>query len=110
MGKFVKGDVVAVPFPFTDLTGQKKRPAFVVVPLRGDDVILCMITTRSKRDEYSIDLTSTHFVEGGLPEPSVIRPNRLFTADTKIIDSKRGRATPSKSNEVIEKIIALLRE
>jgi mRNA interferase MazF len=30
MGKFVKGDVVVIPFPFTDLTGNKKRPAFVI--------------------------------------------------------------------------------
>ena len=33
MGKFVKGDVVIIPFPFSDLTGNKKRPAFVVADL-----------------------------------------------------------------------------
>jgi len=40
MGKFIKGDVVVVPFPFSDLTGTKRRPAFVVTDLPGDDVIL----------------------------------------------------------------------
>ena len=39
MGKFVKGDIVIIPFPFTDLSGSKKRPAFVVTDLSGDDII-----------------------------------------------------------------------
>ena len=38
MGKFVKGDVVVVPFPFSDLTANKKRPTLVVAALVGDDV------------------------------------------------------------------------
>ena len=45
MGKFVKGDVVVIPFPFSDLTGKKRRPAFVVSVLPGDDIILCQITS-----------------------------------------------------------------
>ena len=43
MGKFVKGDVVVVPFPFSDLSASKKRPALVVATLTGNDVILCKI-------------------------------------------------------------------
>ena len=38
MGRFVKGDVVVVPFPFSDLSNSKKRPALVVTQLSGDDV------------------------------------------------------------------------
>ena len=41
MVKFVKGDVVVVPFPFSDLMQTKRRPALVVAELKGDDVILC---------------------------------------------------------------------
>jgi len=41
MGKFVKGDVVIIPFPFSDLSGGKKRPVFVVADLPGDDIIVC---------------------------------------------------------------------
>ena len=36
MGAFVKGDVVIMPFPFTDLTVTKKRPALVVADLTGE--------------------------------------------------------------------------
>ena len=40
MGKFVKGDVVVVPFPFSDLTANKKRPALVVAALTADSNII----------------------------------------------------------------------
>jgi mRNA interferase MazF len=50
MGGFVRGDVVIVPFPFTDLSGNKKRPAFVLADLQGDDIIVCQITSKAKSD------------------------------------------------------------
>lgn len=40
MARFVKGDIVVVPFPFSDLTQTKRRPALVLAELDGDDVML----------------------------------------------------------------------
>ncbi len=37
MERFVKGDVVVVPFPFSDLTQAKRRPALVIAELEGKD-------------------------------------------------------------------------
>jgi len=54
MAKFIKGDVVVIPFPFSDLTQTKRRPALVISALEGDDVILCQITSRTIRDNYAI--------------------------------------------------------
>ena len=45
MARFVKGDVVVVPFPFSDLSQSKRRPALVITELTGDDLILCQITS-----------------------------------------------------------------
>jgi mRNA interferase MazF len=56
MAKFVKGDVVVVPFPFSDLTQAKRRPALVVAELAGDDFILCQITSQHTHDAYAISL------------------------------------------------------
>lgn len=46
MARFVKGDVVVVPFPFSDLTSAKRRPALILAELEGDDRILCQITSQ----------------------------------------------------------------
>ena len=70
MAKFVKGDIVVVPFPFSDLTNAKRRPAFVLSVLPGDDIILCQITSRDTKDEFAIKLKSTDFTEGSLPVES----------------------------------------
>ncbi|WP_242716914.1 hypothetical protein [Microcoleus vaginatus] len=45
MATFVKGDVVVVPFPFSDLTQAKRRPALILATLEGKDLILCQITS-----------------------------------------------------------------
>lgn len=100
MGKLVKGQVVVVPFPFSDLSNSKRRPAFVVSQLNGDDVILCQITTQEKYDGYSVTLTNKDFISGQLPQISNIRPNRLFTADSKIVEKKVGELSPQKIDEV----------
>lgn len=108
MGKFVKGDVVVVPFPFSDLSSSKKRPALVVASLLGDDVILCQITSKATSDGYSIPLAGTDFKTGSLQQDSNIRPNRLFTADSNIILYRAGEVTAGKIQEVVAKIIAII--
>ena len=73
MGRFVKGDIIIIPFPFTDLSGSKKRPAFVVADLPGDDIIVCQITSKTKSDSLSLSLTAHDFNSGDLPVDSFIR-------------------------------------
>lgn len=108
MATFVKGDVVIVPFPFSDLSQAKRRPALVVANLRGDDLILCQITSQAKSDNYAVAVTNDDFTSGGLNKNSNIRPNRLFTADRGIIFYKAGELKVDKIKEVIDKIINIL--
>jgi mRNA interferase MazF len=61
--KFVKGDVVILPFPFSDLSSSKKRPAFVLADLKGDDIILCQITSKNVRNSKAISLKNTDFID-----------------------------------------------
>ena len=109
MAKFVKGDVVVVPFPFSDLTQSKRRPALVIAQLKGDDVILCQITSRTVKDNYSLPLEDLDFETGCLKQSSNIRPNRIFTADTHIILYKVGTLKSNKHSEVVDKIIEIIR-
>lgn len=99
----MKGDVVVIPFPFSDLSSNKKRPALIVATLEGDDIILCLITS-SRSDIYSLTLGDKDFKEGKLDIQSNIRPNRLFTADKSLISYKVGSLKENKIKEVIEKL------
>ena len=108
MGQFVKGDVVVIPFPFTDLTASKKRPAFVVADLPGDDIIVCQITSKSNYDPFALPINESDFVSGGLPVKSFIRPNKIFTSDKGLILSVAGHLTTIKTHDVLDAIIAIL--
>lgn len=109
MGKFIKGEVVIIPFPFSDLSGSKKRPAFVMVDLEGDDIVLCQITSQFSKDRYAIPIKSEDFQKGNLiNDVSYIRPNRIFTADKKIIVRSTGILQESKTKEVSDIVIKIL--
>jgi mRNA interferase MazF len=109
MAKFVKGDVVVVPFPFSDLSQSKRRPALVISILEGDDAILCQITSRNISDNYAVPVNDVDFRSGGLKQSSNIRPNRLFTADTNIILYQAGSIKKDKLNQVINKVIEIIK-
>jgi mRNA interferase MazF len=106
---FVKGDVVVVPFPFSDLTNAKRRPALVLSKLDGGDVILTQVTSQTVRDRYAVELKDSDFADGGLNLSSNVRPNRVFTADTRIVLYRVGSLKPSKLTEVVDRVVAILR-
>ena len=66
METLMKGDVVIVPFPFSDLSSSKKRPALVAASLESEDIILCQITGEDRIESYSIMLDDHGFKQGGL--------------------------------------------
>jgi len=108
MERFVVGDVVIVPFPFSDLSGSHRRPALVVATLQGEDVVLCQITGQNRSDRYALSLENADFEEGGLNRSSNIRTNRLFTASNRIIAYKAGRLSHRKMTEVRQKLSVIL--
>ncbi len=108
MAGFIKGEVVVMPFPFSDLSASKRRPALVLADLSGDDVILCQITSQHVKDAHAIALNDNDMVNGSLKQASNIRPNRLFTADKAIIVYKIGSITTAKFQQVRDQIIELL--
>jgi mRNA interferase MazF len=82
-------DIVLIPFPYSDLTGSKQRPALIVSNEKinkTNDRICCLIT--SNQPEEAIKIKKEHFNEGKLPFQSWIKPYRLFTINEKIIKKK----------------------
>jgi mRNA interferase MazF len=110
MGRFVKGDVIILPFPFSDLSGSKRRPAFVAADLPGDDIILCQITSKAKYDKFAVSVTKGDFISGSLTVDSFVRPNKVFTADKNIILSVSGRLSNAKTDEVIDILLNIIKD
>ena len=107
MEEFITGDLVVVPFPFSDLSHTKNRPALVVATYGGPDIILAQITSQPYSDSYAISLEESEMVSGTLHKRSYIRPNKLFTCDKNFIRKKIGHLSTKKISEVSEVLIQL---
>ena len=108
MERFIAGEVVVIPFPYTDLTGVKHRPALVIAKVSTRDLILCQITSKANKDEVALFLDTIDFAMGRLPIVSFIRPNKLFTADISIIIRKIGTVKPAILKETRKRIIQVI--
>jgi len=105
------GSVVLVPFPFTDLSGRKRRPALVVSPggFHEEDLILCAITSQlpESLSEWEIPLEAGDMVEDKLPKKSVVKVGKLFTMHRNLIARRFGTAKEQKLQEILDKLRTL---
>jgi mRNA interferase MazF len=101
------GQVVSTPFPFSDLTSKKYRPALIVAQADFGDIILCQITSKTYSSTNPVKLSRNDFEDGGLPISSYIRPDKLFTADISLISQIHGTITHQKLSEAHEAIRSL---
>ena len=104
MERFVKGEVVVIPFSYTDLSATKKRPALVIATLRGENIILAQITTVKREDEDLISLTKKDFQSGFLKQDSFIMPSIISTAESSTVAYKVGKIKQEKIKEVEKKL------
>ena len=107
MEGFVKGDIVATLFPFSDLKSIIKRPALVLANLGGNDVILCQITKKERPDRNKLELNPNDIIGGNLKLKSFIRPSKLFTIDESLILYKIGTLRDNKLKDVIDTLIKI---
>jgi mRNA interferase MazF len=103
--------VVLVPFPFTDLSGRKRRPALVVSPegFHEEDLILCAITSRvpERLSEWEVPLAAGDMGGEELPRESVVKVGKLFTTHRSLIASRFGTVKKEKLQEILGKLRGL---
>ena len=107
MERFVKGEVVVVPFSFSDLSDSKNRPCLVIAELSGIDIIICEITSQSRKDVDAISLKQKDFQEGNLNIDSWIRPNKLLTLESSMIKYKIGKLKKEKIKQVEKQLVKI---
>ena len=108
MGELEPGLIVAIKFPFSDLTRTKLRPAIVLAGAGKDDFVLCQITSKPYSDVLAVMLEETDFAEGRLPLTSYVRPGKLFTAHKSLIEKSLGKTNAKKKREVVNTVCKLL--
>ena len=89
------GAIVLARFPFTDLSGDKRRPALVVScdNARRADVVVCFITSVPRSGPDAAPIAATPGT--GLKVPSVVRFDKMATLDKSVVTGRLGEAPPA---------------
>jgi len=101
------GSVILVPFPFSDLSRSKIRPALVLADAGRGDCILCQITSKAYADPRAIPLDDSDFAAGGLHLTSYVRPAKLFTASEALLLGTAGTLRPEKMRTILREVAGL---
>lgn len=109
MGASAAGSVVLVPFPFSDLSQSKLRPAVVLADVGRGDFVLCQVTSNPYADASAVELTASDFASGSLQRTSYARPGKLFTASGGLVVREVGTLRPESLNRTTERVIEILR-
>jgi mRNA interferase MazF len=108
---FKRGDIIAVPFPFTDLSSSKLRPALIIsnhsIEETGD-VVIVMITSQNKSDGFNIPITEAD-ISNSLPKESFVRCHRITTIDQSIVYRKIGEASRDFTDRVVKGVYGILK-
>jgi mRNA interferase MazF len=91
VGPLAVASVVLIPFPFSDLSASKRRPAVVLADAGKGDWIMCMVTSNPYADAGAIRLENADFVSGSLSVVSFARPGKLFTASETLAGGTMGQ-------------------
>ena len=100
-----KGKLVLVPFPFTDLSGHKVRPALVLYNSKfGEDCIVTFISVDKQKRSKLFDISVTASLGNGLKQNSVIKLDKIATLQKKIVLGEIGILEPTTLLLVTKKL------
>jgi len=97
------GDVVVVPFPFVDLTADKRRPSLIISHTSFNSShghSICAMITTAARSKWPSDIQIEDLKTAGLSRRCVIRW-RLFTLPNENFLRRAGRLAPSDRESVL---------
>ncbi len=103
------GAVVLVPFPFSDLSQSKVRPALCLADAGRGDWVLCQITSVAYGDPIAEPLTAPDFASGGLHVESFVRPGKLFTAHSRLLVRSVGILNDAAFQRILIAVAKLFR-
>ena len=101
-----KGEIILIPFPFTDLTGNKLRPTVILIET-SLDLTVSFITTQLQWQETT-DILLAPAATNGIKAPSLVRLSKIATVDRSLSVGKIGYLTPEEIMQLNHKLKILL--
>jgi len=109
---FNQGEIIIVPFPFSNLSGVRQRPVLVLSKTdylkECEDIITCGITSNLKDSRYSLLIDNSNLIEGNIPIKSRIKIDKLFTLEQSIVIKKIGRINKETFDRVRKEFFNLI--
>ena len=104
------GDIVLVPFPFTDQSATKKRPAVVISSAayhqQRPDLLIMAVTSQVRPTQTIGEVTVTEWQSAGLLKPSAIKPV-ITTIEQTLVAKKLGQLKP-QDQEALKQVISTI--
>lgn len=111
MGAFQPADIVLIPFPFTDLSQSKLRPALVLATVGTvGNLIVCQITSQFSYDGEAISITEDDLAEGSLIQLSNVRPNHIVTLSEQLVTRRVARLKPERFTVILQAVRVVFHE
>jgi len=100
---YAAGDVVVVPFPYSDRLAEKRRPALVIsnALLAAQGFVWLAMITSARQSALPNDAPITDLARAGLPSPCVVRPTKIATVEPSRILRKAGRLGRKETSNVL---------
>jgi mRNA interferase MazF len=94
------GDIVLIPFPFSELTQVKLRPAIVITVTKDKfkDLVLCAVSSQVSAVLSSVEIIINPDTSNGLRVKSVIKVDRIFTLKSEKVVAKTGELSAELLN------------
>ena len=109
---YKQGEIVIVPFPFSDLSSIKQRPVLILSKNidneKVEDIVTCGITSNVKNSKYSVLIENEDLIEGEVPKISRVKVDKLFTISQDIVKKKVGRINKESFEKVKSEFIKLV--
>lgn len=109
MEGFVKGDIVVIEFPYSNLKDTKRRPVLILKIPNGEDIIVLQITSSPHEKLVEVPLKKEDFRKGNLKRDSYIRIDKIASIDKSLVKYLVGSLKQIKFDEILDKVCSFLK-
>jgi len=106
-------DLILVPFPFSDQSGRKVRPAVVIsnntFNNNSEDILIVGVTSNISKDQYTLSLNNEGLEEGKLITNCCIKVENILKLDKELIIKKIGKIKNEKFKDILNIIFKIIK-